>query len=148
MMKYKIYLTNKPIEEATLEEKRALYVKIALSFYRLAGRDTEEIFKVFGEQYRKLDNVPRNDLIQNENKSLEKIEAEKELSHMYELNRIERKEYYTKTDIKNLLSIQQSQVNEIFERDDFPCFLVADRYWRITKKDFNEWLDKQKDNSR
>lgn len=35
---------------------------------------------------------------------------------MYELNRIKRKEYYTKTDTKNLLSIQQSQVNEIFER--------------------------------
>lgn len=67
IMKYEIYLNNKPIEEATPEEKRALYVKMALAFYRLAGKDTEEIFKVFGEKYRKLDDAPR----QNENKNLE-----------------------------------------------------------------------------
>ncbi|MBE6070077.1 MAG: hypothetical protein E7211_20665 [Clostridium lundense] len=146
-MKYRSYLivgdVTKPLEEATPEEKEALYVKILLAFSELSDTDPEEILHVYGEKYRKIYNSLGISSIKNKNEKLIKKEEEKELCHKLELDRIERKEYYTKTDVKNILSIQQAQVNEIFERDDFPCFLVADRYWRITKDDFNKWIDKQ-----
>lgn len=47
-------------------------------------------------------------------------------------------------DVIGLLKLSKSEVYQLFNSKDFPCFLVGERSKRITKRDFKIWLMKKK----
>ncbi|WP_410495090.1 helix-turn-helix domain-containing protein [Cellulosilyticum sp. ST5] len=48
-------------------------------------------------------------------------------------------------DVMGLLRLSKSEVYQLFNSKDFPCFLVGERSKRITKRDFKIWLMKKKE---
>lgn len=97
------------------------------------------------KQYKVIENIMSNSLTnleitgQTENVNYEKYE-------MVESAEIE---CYAPKDIAKILSISQAESYRVFKTKGFPSFKLGERMLRVTKKDFDEWLNKKMDeNSR
>lgn len=56
-------------------------------------------------------------------------------------------ECYTPLEVKEILKISESKAYQLFRSEGFPSFRFG-RNLRVTQKDFNVWLNQQKNMSR
>lgn len=56
-------------------------------------------------------------------------------------------ECYTPLEVKDILKISESKAYQLFRSEEFPSFRFG-RNLRVTQKDFNKWLNQQKNRSK
>jgi predicted DNA-binding transcriptional regulator AlpA len=62
----------------------------------------------------------------------------------YEIVEKDEIECMSPCDVMKALSISRAEAYKLFKTKGFPAFRLGEKNLRVTKKDFKEWLDKQK----